>query len=348
MLKTFIRELSKVPLALKLEQIRINRKINSRKIKMKNKTPSLYTTPSQQIAYFDQGTGPVFLFLHGFPDTPFSFQNQVDYFTEKGYRCLVPFMPGYGESSLPSNGSSSMISIAEMLDEWLIATLKEEEPIVIYGHDWGSLVAQLLTAISIERKQLPYHVEKLVISAVPPLMAFVKNMSFQQLYRSRYMAYFQLPVINKIKTDELNYIRELWQRWSPDLNYPNLHCEDTIALLKQGKSLNNGISYYRHMINPLLSLRPSAKLFRQLQLLLKSRRFPCLMISGQNDDCIGTETFTDAESCYPHSKTKHITLAGAGHFVHFEKAEEFNQFTENFLSNKKSRNNIEKLERINT
>ena len=303
---------------------------------MKNRKPALYSTSisssTQQIAYFDLGKGPVLLFLHGFPDAPFSFQDQVDYFTEKGYRCIVPFMPGRGDSSLPSNGSSSMISIAEMLDEWLIATLDKEESITICGHDWGSLLAQLLTAISIERKQTSYQVEKLVLSGVPPLMAFIKNMSFKQIYRSRYMAYFQLPVINKIKTHELDYIRELWERWSPDLDHPNSHCENSVSLLKQGQSLNNGISYYRHMINPLFSLRPSGQLLKQLQLLLPKRQFPCLMISGENDGCIGAETFTNAESCYPHNDTKHIMLTGVGHFVHSEEPEIFNQLTEDFLN----------------
>ena len=85
--KILIHQLSEDNLALKLEQVRINRKDQQ----SKNKIPSIYTTPSQQIAYFDQGTGAVFLFLYGFPGTPFPFQNQVDYFTEKGYYCLVPY-----------------------------------------------------------------------------------------------------------------------------------------------------------------------------------------------------------------------------------------------------------------
>ncbi|PCJ19445.1 MAG: hypothetical protein COB04_06025 [Gammaproteobacteria bacterium] len=299
---------------------------------MKNEKILLKTVASGQVAYFDQGQGPILLFLHGFPDTPYSFQDQVSYFTAKGYRCLVPFMPGYGETSLPRSGSSSMLAIATMLDEWLEELVKGQS-IAIYGHDWGSIVAQVLVALAGERDQSPYEIEKLVIGAVPPMAAFMKNVSFRQLYRSRYMAYFQLPrVINKIQTDGLDYVRELWERWSPDLNYPNQHCEDTIALLKQGSGLSNGISYYRHMFNPLFIFRGGSQPIRQMRLLLKKQALPCLMVVGENDECIGLEVFEGGESSYPHANTRTVKVSGAGHFVHFEKPEQFSRSVEAFLT----------------
>lgn len=298
---------------------------------MKNEKVHLKTIASGQVAYFDLGQGPILLFLHGFPDTPYSFQDQVNYFKAKGYRCLVPFMPGYGDTSLPSGGSSSMLAIANMLDDWLTELVKGES-IVVYGHDWGSIVAQMLTAFSDERGQEPYKIEKLVIGAVPPMAAFLKNVSFRQLYRSRYMAYFQRPkVIAQIQNDGLDYIRELWERWSPDLDYPNAHCEETIALLKQGNALANGIGYYRHMFNPWYIFRGGSQPVRQMKLLLKKRSVPCLMVVGENDACIGIEVFDDGEKSYPHANTKRVGVPGAGHFVHFEKPEFFSEVLEEFL-----------------
>lgn len=289
------------------------------------------TVPSGKIAYFDQGQGQIILFLHGFPDTPYSFQHQVDHFVGQGYRCLLPFMPGYGGSSLPVAGSSSMLALAGQLDEWLAEVARGEE-IIIYGHDWGSVVAQALVSLLDERDTDAYGINKLIIGAVPPMAAFLKNISFKQLYRSRYMGYFQLPrVMTKIRRDGLDYIRELWERWSPDISYPNSHCERTIAILKQGDCLENGISYYRHMFNPLYQFRGGAKPIRQMQLLLKKRELPCLMVVGSNDQCIGAEVFKDGERSYPNAATELVCVDGAGHFVHFEKPREFNEIMQGFI-----------------
>ena len=45
--------------------------------------------------YYSKGTGQPMVFLHGFPDCPNNYENQMNYFSELGYEVFCPFMPGY-------------------------------------------------------------------------------------------------------------------------------------------------------------------------------------------------------------------------------------------------------------
>lgn len=44
---------------------------------------------------------PYILFLHGFPDSSFSWRHQIGYFSNRGYGLIVPDLLGYGGTSKP-------------------------------------------------------------------------------------------------------------------------------------------------------------------------------------------------------------------------------------------------------
>ena len=46
---------------------------------------------------------PTLLFLHGWPETPFSWVNQIEYFTRQGYGVVAPDMLGTGGSDNPKD-----------------------------------------------------------------------------------------------------------------------------------------------------------------------------------------------------------------------------------------------------
>jgi pimeloyl-ACP methyl ester carboxylesterase len=39
---------------------------------------------------------PTILFLHGFPDSVYGWESQIDYFTKQGYGFIAPELLGYG------------------------------------------------------------------------------------------------------------------------------------------------------------------------------------------------------------------------------------------------------------
>ena len=54
--------------------------------------------------YFECGTGPLALCLHGFPDSAHSWRHLLPELASAGYRAVAPFMRGYAPSAVPSDG----------------------------------------------------------------------------------------------------------------------------------------------------------------------------------------------------------------------------------------------------
>ena len=48
-----------------------------------------------RFAYLEEGSGPLVLMLHGFPDTAHSWDDLRPRIAAKGYRAVSPFMRGY-------------------------------------------------------------------------------------------------------------------------------------------------------------------------------------------------------------------------------------------------------------
>lgn len=307
---------------------------------MENTIIKKFQTSLGTLAYFDIGEGPAVVLFHGFPDTPLTFSHLVPVLNAAGYRCIVPFMPGYGESCLPRKADgpfkvtdASMLGIGKMIDEFL-TSLVPGEAIKLIGHDWGSLLAQMLIALNDESPQAVYQIDQAVLYAVPPMGSFYRNLSLKQMFRSRYMMYFQgLGVAKTIRKAKLAYIKTLWQRWSPwtaEELEQQIQLKRSLQTLAEGRCLENGMAYYRHLLNPFYMLRGSS-IIRQHQLLLKKRSCPCLLLVGASDECIGAEMFAGSEACYPHPDTQLMVLENLGHFAHLENPGKVNLIITDFL-----------------
>ncbi len=87
------------------------------------------------------GDGPLVLFVHGFPESWYSWRHQMSALSAAGYRVAAPDVRGYGGSDAPwpveaydmASLTGDMAALAE--------TLSPGEPAVIVGHDWGAPIA---------------------------------------------------------------------------------------------------------------------------------------------------------------------------------------------------------------
>jgi pimeloyl-ACP methyl ester carboxylesterase len=95
------------------------------------------------LAYADEGPGPVVLLLHGFP---LSRAMWVDQLSGIGsiYRVIAPDLRGHGESPVPE-GVYTMDSMADDVVE-LLETLEISGPVVVGGLSMGGYVALSLAA----------------------------------------------------------------------------------------------------------------------------------------------------------------------------------------------------------
>lgn len=61
-------------------------------------------TARHHTSYIESGplSGPLMIFLHGFPELGIVWKAQMIYFAQRSWRCIVPDMRGYGGSSAPT------------------------------------------------------------------------------------------------------------------------------------------------------------------------------------------------------------------------------------------------------
>ncbi|MTD59560.1 alpha/beta fold hydrolase [Amycolatopsis pithecellobii] len=110
------------------------------------------TTPRHTTSYLEAGPsdGPLMFFLHGFPMLGATWRPQIDYFAERGWRCIAPDMRGYGGSSIPDGVAAYAIS--ESTEDMVeLHDALGGRPAVWVGHDWGSGVVWSIAAGRPER-----------------------------------------------------------------------------------------------------------------------------------------------------------------------------------------------------
>ncbi|KAJ6852741.1 uncharacterized protein M6B38_253165 [Iris pallida] len=98
----------------------------------------------------EKGSGPVVLFLHGFPELWYSWRHQILSLSSRGYRAVAPDLRGYGDSDAPSPARS--YSILHIVGD-LVALLDslQQDKVFVVGHDWGAMVAWHLCMLRPDR-----------------------------------------------------------------------------------------------------------------------------------------------------------------------------------------------------
>ena len=87
-----------------------------------------------------QGSGPLVLLCHGFPELWISWRAQLDALAAAGFRAVAPDMRGYGGTSAPDDATAytQLHLVGDMVD--LVRALGETQAAIV-GHDWGAPVA---------------------------------------------------------------------------------------------------------------------------------------------------------------------------------------------------------------
>ncbi|MFD4557249.1 alpha/beta fold hydrolase [Streptomyces sp. NPDC058469] len=107
---------------------------------VKDVTHRLVPAPAGRIHLVEQGTGPLVLLVHGFPESWYSWRHQLPALASAGYRAVAVDVRGYGRSSRPVDTSAyRMLDLVE--DAVAVVHALGERSAVIVGHDWGAGIA---------------------------------------------------------------------------------------------------------------------------------------------------------------------------------------------------------------
>ncbi|MFE1949823.1 alpha/beta fold hydrolase [Streptomyces sp. NPDC059524] len=96
--------------------------------------------PAGRLHLAEQGTGPLVLLVHGFPESWYSWRRQLPALAAAGFRAVAIDVRGYGRSSKPAaTGAYRMLDL--VADNVAVVRALGEESAVVVGHDWGSNIA---------------------------------------------------------------------------------------------------------------------------------------------------------------------------------------------------------------
>src|SRR5260221_512614 len=85
-----------------------------------------------------EGSGPLVVMVHGFPESWFSWRHQMTPIAEAGFTACAIDVRGYGGSDKPR--AVADYAMARMVEDvtGVIETLSPGKSAIILGHDWGA------------------------------------------------------------------------------------------------------------------------------------------------------------------------------------------------------------------
>jgi pimeloyl-ACP methyl ester carboxylesterase len=252
-------------------------------------------------AYVEEGSGPLVLLLHGFPDTAHTWDRTRAALAAGGFRAVSPFTRGYAPTEVPADGDYRVDTLANDAGA-LIEALGETTAIVI-GHDWGASAAFGAAIL------FPERVRFLVTLAIPHPASL--RPSPVLLWKARHFVTLRRAgAAERVRANDFAYIDELVQRWSPAWNVPPGETVQVKKAFSAPGSLEAAIGYYRAVGLTL----PRSQRGRI--------RMPSVAFAGATDFAVRPAAFESARRFYL-DRYEVVTLAG-GHFLHREHPDRFN------------------------
>jgi pimeloyl-ACP methyl ester carboxylesterase len=254
-----------------------------------------------RFAYLEEGSGPLVLLIHGFPDTAHTWDAVRPALANAGYRAVSPNTRGYWPTAVPKDGDYRGDRLArDMLA--FIAALGEEEAIVI-GHDWGASAAY--GAANLEPKRVRF----LVTVAIPHIGGVLPFP--RVLWGVRHFLRFRFPDADALlRRDDFRHVDELVQRWSPSWKVPAGETDAVKEAFRHPGCVEAALGYYRAISLPTRAQTDHIKV-------------PSAVFCGDDDHIVKLSDYERARRCYdaPHT----IVHMPGGHFLHREHPERFNE-----------------------
>ena len=277
-------------------------------------------------AYIEQGSGPLVILLHGFPDTANTWSHQMSALAGAGYRAVAPYLRGYHPSEVPQDGFYDKATLATDVAE-LIRTLGGGKPVHLVGQDWGAIITYAVLAA------FPELVRRAVVMAVPhPAQVGKSMLDAKHIQRSFHWWFFQLPNLPEkaLVENDFAFIDYLWRYWTSPGHEDAAHLREIKAMLGQPGVLAATLGYYRAMLDPSKgdpSLQPTR------ELMARPISVPTLALCGGDD--LRAELMTD-QAQYFSGEYDYQVVAGAGHFLHREKPAEVTRLVLEWLGKAQS------------
>ncbi|NNH69155.1 alpha/beta hydrolase [Nocardia uniformis] len=257
---------------------------------------------------FGSPENPLVLLLHGFPDTPHSWDGLVPLLLDAGYQVLAPWLRGYTPGSAARSARYDLLAVSDDIAAW------HDElgapPTHLVGHDWGAFAAMVLA------KQQQRQWLSLTLLAIPPFGGGFAARSLPLLPRQTLMSSY-IPVMQSgasprlLVREDAAFVRRLWRRWSPGWQFTDTEFAPTARVFTDPMMAWAATRYYRSLFT--VHRRTTRDFLRVL--LAPQSPLPTLAVAGLRDGCMSA---TLQRVLSERAGAAHAQLPDCGHFLHAE------------------------------
>jgi pimeloyl-ACP methyl ester carboxylesterase len=311
---------------------------------MKSRPFQLIETNGIRLRAVVEGEGPLVVFVHGWPESWYSWRHQLDPVREAGYRVIALDVRGYGGSDKPQ--PIEAYSLKELTaDVAGVIAAFGGGPAILVGHDWGAPI--VWTTAILYRSQV-----RAVAGLSVPYLGRPRRPAielFRRIYTERgrffYQVYFQEPGVaeQELEADIPLTLRKTYYCASGELT---VHEAGLIGRkAKDAKFLDEmldpsplpkwlteeDVAYYAEQFRgsgfrgPLNRYRNSERDWEELPALETEKiTQPALFVAGERDPVLSFvpgRTILDVMDPFYQDLRKKVLVPGIGHWVQQEAPE---------------------------
>lgn len=275
-----------------------------------------------RLHYVSQGSGPLILFLHGFPEFWYAWRHQLAEFG-KDHRAVAVDMRGYNLSSKPGDVAAySVPTVVEDIRQ--LADHLGARKLVLVGHDWGGAIAWAFALTH------PDRLEKLVIINAPHPGVFGRELASnpEQQRASQYMTTFRTAQAEQLlSANNYGRLAAIFTDLRQAGHWSSADSVEYIKAWSQPGALTGGLNYYRAMRwqEPPSTDANAARVAAAAMVV----RVPTLVIWGERDVFLLTGNLDGLEAFVPQLVVRRIPEAS--HWVVHERPREVNEMIRGFI-----------------
>lgn len=259
--------------------------------------------------------GPLVILLHGFPEFWYGWRHQIEPLASAGLRVVALDQRGYGLSDKPAGRQSYLLDT--LADDVLgVADALDRKRFRLAGHDWGGIVTWHLAGRD------PGRIERAAVLNAPHPATVWRHVATHpdQLARSSYVAFFQLPLLPEWALGAAGFAS--MRRALATTARPGSFTEDDLARYQdawaQPGALTAMLNWYRALP---LQTPPGAP---------GRIRVPVRVVWGDRDPFLNAGLAEAGLALCDHGEVFH--LADATHWVQHDEAERVARLLVEFLT----------------
>ena len=267
-----------------------------------------------EIAYHETGPldGKPVILLHGFPYDIHAYDEVARQLATEGWRCLVPFLRGYGPTRFLSDQTFRSGEQAALGADLLAFMDALSIPAaVLGGYDWGGRAACIVAALWPERVRglvscgAGYNIQNIAMAGHP--------VSPEEECRYWYQYYFHSERGKAGLTQNRRELcRFIWRIWSPTWTFDDATFEQSYLSFENPDFVDIVIHSYRHRFGGI----PGDPALQSIEARLAKQpdiTVPAVVLQGADDGVDPPDTVDHAASHFATSFYERRIIPKVGH-----------------------------------